>query len=278
MGFGSRIVPTLYSFGTIYREGKMVFRSRFVLLIIFLIILHVFVPTGLVAQQGGFVFPKISFGVEQAKSTGDVAVSLQILLLLTVLSLAPAIIIMVTSFIRISIVFSFAKMALATQQMPPNQVMMGLALFLTFFVMAPTIKEVNEKALQPFLHKKIGMDELYKRGIKPIKKFMFRQTREKDLALFMHLAKEKRPKTQADIPIHVLIPSFIISELTTAFKIGILVFVPFIVIDMVVASILMSMGMIMLPPVMVSLPFKIILFYLVDGWSLLVEKLVQGFM
>jgi len=258
----------------------MVFRSRFVLLIAFFIIITIFVPTGLAAQQtgGGFVFPKISFGVDQAKSKGDVAVSLQILLLLTVLSLAPAIIIMVTSFIRISIVFSFAKMALATQQMPPNQVMMGLALFLTFFVMAPTIKEVNEKALQPFLKNKIGVDQLFDRGIKPIRKFMLRQTREKDIALFMHLGKEKRPKTQADIPIHVLIPAFIISELTTAFKIGILVFVPFIVIDMVVASILMSMGMIMLPPVMVSLPFKIILFYLVDGWSLLIEKLVQGFM
>jgi flagellar biosynthetic protein FliP len=143
--------------------------------------------------------------------------------------------------------------------------------------MAPTINRVNEEALQPFMEQRISADQFYERGIAPIREFMFRQTREADVALFMHLARQERPQTQADIPTHVLIPAFIVSEMTTAFKIGVLIFVPFIIIDMVVASVLMSMGMIMLPPVMVSLPFKIILFYLVDGWNLLIRKLIEGF-
>lgn len=253
-------------------------RVKFIPLFLLILLFGVCFPAVASAQAGpGFVLPRVTFGVDQAQKPSEVAVSLQILLLLTVLSLAPAIIIMVTSFIRIAIVFSFTRMALATQQMPPNQVLMGLALFLTFFIMAPVIKEVNTKALQPYLNQKITTEQFYDRGIKPIREFMFRQTREKDIALFMHLGKEKRPKTRDDIPTYVLVPAFIISEMTTAFKIGILIFVPFIIIDMVVASTLMSMGMIMLPPVMVSLPFKIILFYLVDGWNLLIQKLVQGF-
>lgn len=256
----------------------MVSRVKFIPAVLLLLLFLSVFPAPAAAQTGpGFVLPRISFGVDQAQKPSEVALSLQILLLLTVLSLAPAIIIMVTSFIRIAIVFSFTRMALATQQMPPNQVLMGLALFLTFFIMAPVIKEVNSKALQPYLKQKITTEQFYNRGIEPIRTFMFKQTREKDIALFMHLGKEKRPKTRKDIPTYVLIPAFIISEMTTAFKIGILIFVPFIIIDMVVASTLMSMGMIMLPPVMVSLPFKIILFYLVDGWNLLIQKLVQGF-
>lgn len=251
-------------------------RKKFMLLTLLVLLLLTATPA--LSQTGpGFTLPRITFGVDQARTPTEVATSLQVLLLLTVLSLAPAFVIMMTGFIRIAIVFSFARMALATQQMPPNQVLMGLALFLTIFVMAPTIKEVNEKALQPFLKNQIGGEQLYERGIEPIRKFMFRQTREKDLALFMHLANEKRPRTRADIPTHVLIPSFIISEMTTAFHIGVLIFIPFIIIDMVVASTLMSMGMIMLPPVMISLPFKIIVFFLVDGWNLLIGKLVQGF-
>ena len=242
---------------------------------IFILLILLLLPSFSNAQ--GFVLRRVTFGIYQARGPNEVALSLQILLLLTVLSLAPAIIIMVTSFIRIAIVFSFTRMALATQQMPPNQVLMGLALFLTLFIMAPTISKINKDAVQPFLKKKISAAQLYERGIKPIRAFMFRQAREKDIALFLHLAKGKRPKTRKDIPTYVLIPAFIISELTTAFKIGIIIFVPFIIIDMVVASTLMSMGMIMLPPVMVSLPFKIILFYLVDGWNLLIQKLVQGF-
>jgi flagellar biosynthetic protein FliP len=244
-----------------------------------LIGLILLLPAALAAQQPGtgFPLPRITFGVDQARQPSEVAVGLQVLLLLGVLSLAPAIILMVTSFVRISIVFSFTRMALGTQQMPPNQVLMGLALFITFFVMAPTLKQVNEEALQPFLNQKIGAEEFYNKGIGPVREFMFRQTREKDIALFMHLAKEARPKTREDVPTYVLVPAFMISEITTAFKIGILIFIPFIVIDMVIASTLMSMGMIMLPPVMVSLPFKIVLFYLVDGWNLLIQKLVEGF-
>lgn len=252
--------------------------SRWKSIVLICVVLLVLLPAVVQGQaRPNFVIPRITFAVDQAQRPEEVAVSLQILLLLTVLSLAPAIIIMVTSFVRISIVFSFTRMALATQQMPPNQVLMGLALFLTIFVMAPTIKEVNEKALQPFLARKISGQQMFDRGIEPIRSFMFRQTRENDIALFMHLAKEKRPKTPKDVPTYVLIPAFVISEITTAFSIGILIFVPFIIIDMVVASTLMSMGMIMLPPVMVSLPFKIILFYLVDGWNLLIQRLVQGF-
>lgn len=252
--------------------------SRRIILAVVVLVLVTLQAGPLEAQAGpNFVLPKITFGVEQAQRPGEVAVAMQVLLLLTVFSLAPAIIMMVTSFVRISIVFSFTRMALATQQMPPNQVLMGLALFLTIFVMAPTIKKVNDEALQPFLAQKINADQFYEKGISPIRDFMFRQTRENDIALFMHLAKEPRPKTRADIPTYVLIPAFIVSEMTTAFKIGVLIFVPFIIIDMVVASVLMSMGMIMLPPVMVSLPFKIILFYLVDGWNLLIRKLVEGF-
>lgn len=259
------------------RVREVVLSRRMILTI--LVLCLVILQSGMLEAQAGpnFVLPRVTFGVEQAQQPGEVAVALQVLLLLTVLSLAPAIIMMVTSFVRISIVFSFTRMALATQQMPPNQVLMGLALFLTIFIMAPTVKKVNDEALQPFLTQKINADQFYEKGISPIREFMFRQTREGDIALFMHLAKEPRPRTHADIPTYVLIPSFIVSEMTTAFKIGVLIFVPFIIIDMVVASVLMSMGMIMLPPVMVSLPFKIILFYLVDGWNLLVRKLVEGF-
>lgn len=253
-------------------------RHRALVACVLACVILAFAPLVVSAQAGpGFVLPKITLGVEAAQRPSEVAVSLQVLLLLTVLSLAPAALVMLTGFVRISIVFSFARMALATQQMPPNQVLMGLALFLTIFVMAPTFKKINEEALQPFLAQKISADQFYSKGIEPLRVFMLKQTREKDIALFMHLAKEARPKTQADIPTYVLIPAFIVSEITTAFKIGVIIFVPFIIIDMVVASVLMAMGMIMLPPVMISMPFKIIVFYLVDGWNLLIQKLVEGF-
>ena len=242
------------------------------------VLLMLLVAAPLAAQAPAFPLPRVTFGVDQAQGPGEVAVALQILLLLTILSVAPAIIIMVTSFVRIAIVFSFTRMALATQQMPPNQVLMGLALFLTIFIMAPTIQTVNEEALQPLLANQIDADEFYERGIEPVREFMFRQTRENDIALFLHLGRVERPRSRDDVPTYVLIPAFMVSEITTAFKIGILIFIPFIIIDMVVASTLMSMGMIMLPPVMVSLPFKIILFFLVDGWNLLVQNLVEGFL
>jgi len=204
-------------------------------------------------------------------------VTLQIFLLMTVLSIAPAILIMVTSFTRIVIVLSLLRRALGTMQMPPNQVMIGLALFLTFFIMTPVWQKINQSALQPYLDKQISNQQAFQNAAAPLRDFMFKQTREKDLGLFVNIAKLGKPKNIADIPISVLIPSFIISEVKTAFQIGLLLYVPFLIIDMVVASVLLSMGMMMLPPIMVSLPFKLMLFVLADGWYLLVGSLVKGF-
>lgn len=221
--------------------------------------------------------PKISIGVDTAQTPDDVAVGLQLLLLLTVLALAPSILVMMTSFTRIVVVLGFVRNALGTQQMPPTQVIVGLSLFLTAFVMAPTWQQVNDQGLQPYLQGKITFDEAVDRSVKPVREFMFAQTREKDLALFVNLTKLPPPKDKDDIPTYVLIPAFAISELRTAFEMGFLIFIPFIVIDMIVASTLMSMGMLMLPPVMISLPFKILLFVLVDGWNLVAQSLVQSF-
>ena len=204
-------------------------------------------------------------------------VTLQIFLLMTILSLAPAIMIMVTSFTRIVIVLSLLRRALGTMQMPPNQVMVGLALFLTFFIMTPVWQQIDQNALQPYLAKKINNQQALQNAVSPLREFMLKQTREKDLALFVDIAKMKRPQNTSEIPTTVLIPSFIISEVKTAFQIGLLLYVPFLIIDMVVASVLLSMGMMMLPPIMVSLPFKLMLFVLADGWYLLVGSLVKGF-
>lgn len=221
--------------------------------------------------------PQVSLEIGGAEEPADLATSLQLLALLTILSLAPAILIMMTSFTRIIVVLSFVRNALATQQMPPNQVLIGLALFLTLFVMIPTWTEVNEQALQPYLTGAIDQEAAFHEAMEPIRSFMFKQTREKDLALFINLSKTEPPETFADIPSFVLIPAYIISELKTAFQLGFLIFLPFLVIDMVVASVLMSMGMMMLPPMMISLPFKILLFVLVDGWHLIVRSLVLSF-
>jgi flagellar biosynthetic protein FliP len=207
----------------------------------------------------------------------QLSTSLEILLLITVLSVAPAILVLMTSFTRIIIVLSFVRNALGTQQMPPNQVLLGLAVFLTFYVMFPTWNQINTQALQPYLNSNINQTEALNKAEEPLRAFMFKQTREKDLALFVNLAKIERPKTYRDIPTYVLIPSFIISELKTAFQMGFAVFIPFMVIDMIVSSVLMSMGMMMLPPMMISLPFKLLLFVLVDGWHLVVESLVTSF-
>ena len=193
------------------------------------------------------------------------------------LSLAPAILVMVTSFTRIIVVLGLLRQALGTQQMPPNQVLVGLALFLTFFVMAPTYNEVNKQALQPYLQKSLTHEEAFKRALVPVRKFMLRQTREKDLGLFVHLSKIQAPRGPDDVPTHALIPAFMISELKTAFQIGFVIFIPFLIIDMVIASALMSMGMLMLPPIFISLPFKIILFVLADGWFLVIGSLVRSF-
>ncbi|RAK23382.1 flagellar biosynthetic protein FliP [Anoxybacillus vitaminiphilus] len=207
----------------------------------------------------------------------NVSTSVKLLLLLTILSIAPSILIMMTSFARIIIVLSFVRTSLGTQQMPPNQVLIGLALFLTFFIMAPTFKEVNDQALQPLFEKKINLEQAYKRASIPMKEFMSKHTRQKDLALFLKYSGAERPKSVEDIPLTTLVPAFVISEIKTAFQMGFMIFIPFLVIDMVVASVLMSMGMMMLPPVMISLPFKILLFVLVDGWYLVVKSLLESF-
>ncbi len=210
-------------------------------------------------------------------SPENVSTSVKLLLMLTVLSLAPSILIMLTSFTRIVIVLSFVRTALATQQMPPNQVLIGLALFLSFFIMAPTFQQVNEEALTPLFNEEITLEQAYEKASVPFKEFMSKHTRQKDLALFLDYAKAERPTSVEDIPLTALVPAFAISEIKTAFQIGFMIFIPFLVIDMVVASVLMSMGMMMLPPVMISLPFKILLFVLVDGWYLVVKSLLQSF-
>ncbi|WP_449619392.1 flagellar type III secretion system pore protein FliP [Robertmurraya sp. Marseille-Q9965] len=207
----------------------------------------------------------------------NVSTSVKLMLLLTVMSLAPSILVLMTSFTRIVIVLSFVRTALATQQMPPNQVIIGLSLFLTFFIMAPTFQEVNKEALTPLFNEEITLDEAYERASMPLKEFMSANTRQKDLALFLEYTKADRPESIEDIPLTTLVPAFAISEIKTAFQIGFMIFIPFLVIDMVVASILMSMGMMMLPPVMISLPFKILLFVLVDGWYLVVKSLLDSF-
>jgi flagellar biosynthetic protein FliP len=202
---------------------------------------------------------------------------LQILALLTVLAVLPGIVLTVTAFPRILIVLGFVRNALGTPTFPPNQVLVGIALFLTLFVMGPTFTQVNSTALQPFLDGELEQQEAVERGLEPIRTFMFKQTNDSDLALFVRLAKLPAPETRADIPTRVLVPAFILSELKTAFQIGFLIYLPFLVIDMVVSSVLMSMGMMMLPPIIISLPFKVLLFVLVDGWHLVVEGLVDSF-
>ncbi|ABS73982.1 flagellar type III secretion system pore protein FliP [Bacillus sp. NEAU-CP5] len=212
-----------------------------------------------------------------SNSPTEVSSTVKLLLLLTVFSVAPGILILMTCFTRIVIVLSFVRTSLATQNMPPNQVLIGLALFLTFFIMAPTFSEINKEALTPLMDNKISLDEAYTKAEKPIKEYMSKHTRQKDLALFMNYAKMKKPESIQDIPLTTMVPAYAISELKTAFQMGFMIFIPFLIIDMVVASVLMSMGMMMLPPVMISLPFKILLFVLVDGWYLIVKSLLDSF-
>jgi len=240
-----------------------------------LILLPLILVSGTMAEAAGM--PTINIGVSDSNNPDQVATSMKILFLLTILSLAPAILIMVTSFARIVIVLSFLRQAMGTQQMPPNQLLIGLALFLTFFIMAPVFTKINNEAIQPYFNNELSQDEAIRLGTAPIRKFMLRQTREKDLALFVNLSKEERPKTIHEVGTHLVVPAFILSELKTAFTIGFMIYVPFLVLDMVIASVLMSMGMMMLPPVMISLPFKLMLFVLVDGWYLIVGSLVKSF-
>lgn len=222
--------------------------------------------------------PGFSIQIDAGGEEQGVATVIQLLILLTVLSLAPSILIMMTSFTRLIVVLAFVRNALSLQQMPPNPVLIGLALFLTVFVMAPVWSTVQQDALMPFMSGEINQEEAYNRAMKPIREFMLKNTREQDLKLFIGAAGMGRPETPDDVATYVLIPAFIISELKTAFQIGFIVFVPFLIIDIVVASTLMSMGMMMLPPVMISLPFKVLLFVMVDGWNLVVRSLLQGYM
>ena len=221
--------------------------------------------------------PSLQIGVGQANSPADVGVALQILALLTVLAVAPAILILMTSFTRIVVVFHFLRQALATQSAPPNQVLIGLALFMTFFIMKPVWQDAYTKGLNPYLEEKISFTEMVSEVEKPVKRFMLANTREKDIALFIKLSKSKKPENRESLALTTLVPAFVVSELQTAFIIGFLIYVPFIILDMVVASVLLSMGMMMLPPVMISLPFKLMLFVLVDGWGLMVGSLVKSF-
>ncbi len=227
--------------------------------------------------EGGPPLPRFSVNWEQGKRPQDVAQSLQILVLLTVLSLAPGFLVLMTGFTRIIIVLGFLRNALGTQQMPPNQVLLSFALFLTILIMAPIFTRINDEALQPYLAGRITQAKAFEVGSKHMRTFMLRQTREKDIALFVKVAKLKKPRRPDDLPLYVVVPSFAISELKTAFEMGVALFIPFLVIDMVIATILMSMGMMMLPPVLISLPFKILLFVMVDGWHLVVRSLVTSF-
>ncbi|MDD3579430.1 MAG: flagellar type III secretion system pore protein FliP [Desulfobacca sp.] len=223
------------------------------------------------------MFPSLQLGIAPAKDPANLSLSLQILFLLTVLSLAPAFMVMMTSFTRLIIVFSFLRHALGTQQMPPNQILIGLALFLTFFIMSPVWQDIHQQAIQPYMEKRLGPEDALQKAAAPLRRFMFKHTREKDLSLFVSVMKVPRPHSLQDVPISALIPAFMTSELKTAFEIGFLLYMPFLVIDMVVASVLLSMGMMMLPPVMISLVFKVLLFVLVDGWNLIIGSLVRSF-
>ena len=252
-------------------------RKKLAILLGLLAVLLIGFATPAGSAWGQTPAPLISIGLDQAGDQGQVAVVMQLFLLMTVLSLAPSILIMLTSFTRIAIVFSLLRQALGTNQLPPNQVVIGLSLFLTFYVMAPVWQQVNQDALQPLITKEINQTQALDRALGPIRNFMISQTREKDLALLVNVAKMQRPANVGEVPTTVLIPSFIISELKTAFQIGFMLYVPFLIIDMVVASVLMSMGMMMLPPIMVSLPFKLMIFVLADGWHLIVGSLVKSF-
>ncbi len=231
-----------------------------------------------VNAQQNLGLPKISIGVDNATSGEDVSSTLQLLLLLTILSLAPSILIMTTSYLRIIIVFHFLKNALGTQQMPPGQLLAGIALFITFFIMAPTWNQVNDTAVKPLMDEKITFEEAYDTALVPIRAFMYKHVREEDLELFLSMTTLEKPETRNDLPTYILIPAFALSELRTSFIIGFFLYIPFIMLDMIIGSILLSMGMMMIPPMMVSLPFKILLFILVDGWNLIVSSLIKGFM
>ena len=250
-----------------------------------LVVAHLLAPPAAGAQQlvdavaDGLGFPFVDLSVRDAQSNREVMLSLQLLLLLAVVSLAPSIIVLMTSFVRLAIVFDLVKRALSLQQVPPQQVLIGIALFLTLFIMWPTFEAVNRTAVQPFAQGELNTEQLFQRAEAPVREFMFRQLGDDadNIRLFMHMRQLPKPQTRADVPTYILIPAFILHELTVAFKIGILIFVPFVIIDLVVATALISMGIIVLPPMLISLPFKLILFVLVDGWDLITMQMIASF-
>ena len=241
---------------------------------IILLLVFILLPIFMQAQSP---LPKVTFGVEESENPEDFVLSIKIVLLLTILTLAPSILIMMTSFTRLIIVFHFLRTALATQTVPSNQILVGLSLFITFFIMKPVIGEINDNAVQPYLKEEVTQKEALNISKEPIKKFMLNQTRESDLALFIDLNNQDRPSAPEDISLINVIPAFLLSEIKTAFQIGFLLYLPMLLIDAIVASVLLSMGMFMLPPMMISMPLKILLFVLVDGWRLIIESLVKGF-
>ena len=223
------------------------------------------------------IIPNVNVEVGTADNPQQVSSTLQVIAVLTLATLAPGILMMTTSFVRVVVIIGFLRNALATQNVPPNQVIISLALFLTFYIMAPYWSQANDNGLQPYLAGQISQEEALTNVVEPMREFMFRQTREADVAVFVNCSDAPRPESQEDVSTFVLIPAFIISELKTAFQIGFMIYVPFIVIDMIVATTLMSMGMMMLPPVMISLPFKILLFVMIDGWHLLIQSIIVSF-
>ncbi len=250
------------------------------LLVLIFLLLTSIAPSLAFAQAknvNGVTLPTVSLGFTSTQKPDEVVNVVKIVVLMTILTLAPAILIMMTSFTRIVVVLAFLRQALGTQQMPPNQLIVGLSLFLSFMIMSPALNEINSKALQPYIKGTISQEDAADNAMRPLRKFMFAQTRDSDLALFLKMGRVEQPKTRADVPSLVLIPAFVISELKTAFEIGFIIYLPFLIIDMVVASVLMAMGMMMVPPIVVSLPFKLMVFVLVDGWQLIVGSLVKSF-
>lgn len=243
---------------------------------LFILAATLLLPAASLAADG-LNLPAVALNFAEGGKPTELVNVLKIVVLLTVLTLAPAILVMMTSFTRMVIVLSFLRQSLGTQQMPPNQVLVGLALFLSFFVMAPTWQKISTEAIDPYLAEKIDQKEAFSKIEAPMREFMFSQTREKDLELFLSMSKMPKPQNRESVPSYVLVPSFVLSELNTAFQMGFMLYLPFLVIDMVVASVLMAMGMMMLPPMMISLPFKLLLFVLVDGWALVVGSLVKSF-
>lgn len=251
--------------------------KRYIIAASLIFVLFVFSGESFAQKATTIPLPSIGLDIKSSDKPEDVSVTLQILLLMTVLSLAPSIMIMTTAYLRIIIVFHFLKNALGTQQMPPGQLLAGIALFITFFIMAPTWSKVNDVALKPLMDGKMTVEQAYDKGIEPIRGFMFKHVRDEDLELFIGMSNIERPKNRTELPTYILVPAFALSELRTGFIMGFFLFIPFIMVDMIVSSILLSMGMMMIPPMMISLPFKILLFILVDGWNLIVGSVVRSF-